>query len=76
VAIDDFADSLSGLHAAKHIVLERVRDALRSAGLDDIDVKSIRFQMRVQQPTCPPGTVAVWGPRSVPGGVEYAWRCE
>lgn len=61
----------------KDDLLNLVTAALRSVGLHDLDVGSIRLYAKKQGPVCPPGKTAVWERIEHPDhSVSYQWVCK
>jgi hypothetical protein len=60
----------------KDDLLNLVTEALHSVGLHDLDIGSIRLNVKKQGPP-PPGKTAVWDLIEHPdGSVSYQWVCK
>ncbi len=65
------------LHANKDDVLEKVRQALSEAGLNEYEVQSIGLFLKRLPRRCPKDQVPVWEPVRKPDGtVVYEWVCK
>jgi hypothetical protein len=56
------------LETRKDDVLDLVKEALRKAGLHDINIKSIHVDITRRAPICPPGQTPVWEAVPQPDG--------
>jgi hypothetical protein len=67
------------LHSGKDALLQKVRDALKEAGLDEYELDSIKLYVKHGPPvrSCPNGNAPVWEPVRKPDGtVVYEWVCK
>ena len=67
------------LHSSKDDLLQKVRNALKEAGLDEYELDSIKLYVKRGPPvrTCPDGNAPVWEPIRKPDGtVVYEWVCK
>ena len=70
------ANLQSPLHQKKDELLDLFKEALRTIGLNDLEIDSIHLRVSKRPLICPPGETAVWGPIERPNGlVTYGWIC-
>lgn len=70
-------NDLQQLQTQKDDLLNLVTEALRSVGLHDLDIGSIRLNVKKEGPLCPPGKTAVWEQIEHPDrSVSYQWVCK
>lgn len=66
----------SPLHDKKDELLDLIKEAFKTVGLEDFDVSSISLRASNRGRICPPGETAVWEPVEHPNGsVTYQWVC-
>jgi hypothetical protein len=65
------------LQSQKDDLLKLIREALRKAGLHDLDIKSIHVDITNRTPRCPSGNPPVWEAVPQPdGSVVYQYVCK
>lgn len=70
-------DLLQVFQTQKDVVLDLLTEALRNAGLHDVEIKAIHLEATRRAPVCPSGHPCVWEP--VPqkdGSIVYQYVCK
>jgi hypothetical protein len=74
---NNYLDSHQRILARKDDLLELVKEALRKAGLQDLDIKVIHVDITKRGPVCPAGQTAVWeGVPHPDGSIVFQWICK
>jgi len=69
--------NLQQLQTEEDALLNLITGALQSLGQDDLEIGSIRLNVKKQSPICPPGKSRVWERIEHPdGSVSYQWVCK
>jgi len=69
--------NLQELQTEKDDLLNLMTEALQSLGLHDLEIGSVRLNVKKQSPICPPGKTAVWERIEHPDrSVSYQWVCK
>jgi hypothetical protein len=70
------SDLQTVFEAKKDDMLELIKQALKTVGLDELHLKSIHLNVK-KAPVCPPGTTAVYEAVQHPNGsVSYQLVCK